>query len=112
VLLADDNAAILRAVQRLLHPSFEVVGTVMSGGEIVKAETALKPDVVVLDLFGGLDTCNQIKQASPQTKVVILTAINDAEVVQRAISLGASAYVIKSQMADTLIGAIHTALLQ
>jgi len=116
VLLVDDNVLILEAARRILRPSCAVVGTVMSGGKLLQAVTALQPDVVVLDLSmpgcAGLDACRQIKRARPQVKVVILTAAVDAEIAAQATTLGASAYVLKHLMARDLAGAIQDAWIQ
>jgi DNA-binding NarL/FixJ family response regulator len=114
VLLADNHPGVLAALHRLLQPSCDVVGRVTDGAAIVEASTKLKPDVVVLDIsmphVDGLDACRQIKCTMPQTKVVVLTAANDAEIKDKAFSVGASAFVLKYLMADELVNAIETVL--
>jgi len=114
VLLADDHAGILRLMQRVLEPSCDVVGRVNTGSALLAETPKLRPDVVVLDVslpdIDGLDVCRELKRATPQTKVVVLTAANDADIRQKAFSVGASAFVLKFLMADELIGAIEKAL--
>jgi DNA-binding NarL/FixJ family response regulator len=115
VLLADDHAGILSALKRMLQPSCEVVESVTDGIAAVEAAARLKPDVLVLDLampgMGGIDACRQIKQATPNVKVVILTANNDPDLKREAFSVGASAFVLKKFMAEELLNAIRTAFL-
>ena len=82
MLLADDYAGILTALRRLLEPSCDVVGSVGDGMAVVEAAATLRPDVVVVDLaiprLNGLEACRRIKDARPETKVVILTATVEA----------------------------------
>lgn len=115
VLLADDHAGILAALQRMLEPSCDIVGRVTDGAAALEAATRLKPDVVVLDLtlpeMNGLDACRQIKNVVPQTRVVVLTATDDAEIEKKAISVGASAFVLKYSLPDSLLKAIRKALI-
>jgi DNA-binding NarL/FixJ family response regulator len=68
VLLADDHNLLLGALEKLLTPECEVVGTVSDGRALVAEAQRLKPDVVILDiampLLNGLDAGRQIKQLS------------------------------------------------
>lgn len=113
VLLADDHSGILRVLQRILEPSCDVVGSVTQGSAVLAETKKLSPDVVVMDVslpdVDGLDVCREIKGAVPQTKVIIITAANDAEISQKAFSVGASAFVLKHLMADELVDAIEKA---
>jgi DNA-binding NarL/FixJ family response regulator len=111
VLLADDYPGLLVALRRLLDQSCDVVGSVSSGRDAVEAATALKPDVIVLDLtlpdVSGLEACRQIKLAAPATKVVLLTAVDDMDVRASALQAGASAFVVKRATTSELVGTIH-----
>jgi len=114
VLLADDHAGILKLLRRILEPACEVVGQVNTGSALLAETPKLKPDVVVLDVslpdMDGLDACHELKRATPQAKVVVLTAANDADIRQKAFRVGASAFVLKFLMADELISALEKAL--
>jgi CheY-like chemotaxis protein len=113
VLLADDYVAILGALKQMLEPSCDVVGAVTDGIALLDATASLEPDVVVLDLhmpkINGLEACRQIKEASSRTKVVLLTAAADGFIKERALGVGASAFVEKHRVADDLLLAIHEA---
>ena len=114
VLLADDYVGLLTAWRRLLEPSFDVVGCVRDGRELLEAASTLNPDVVIADLsmpeVNGLDACRQIKHTSPQTKVILVTAGGDQWVARAAFLAGASGFVLKHTAADDLFVAIETAL--
>ena len=111
VLLADDHAGILTALQQMLEYSCEVVASVGDGAAAVEAAAKHQPDLVVLDIsmpnMNGIEACRLILQASPQIKIVMLTANDDLEVKQEAFRAGASAFVLKKLMADELPRAIH-----
>ena len=114
VLLADDYAGLLSAWRRLLEPSCDVVGCVGDGRALLEAADTLAPDVVIADLsmpeVNGLEACRHIKHASPQTKVILVTAGGDPWVARAAFRAGASGFVLKHSAADDLLLAIHTAL--
>jgi CheY-like chemotaxis protein len=106
VLLADDYAALLVALRRLLAPSCDVVACVADGVAVIEETARLRPDVVVLDVnlpkVNGLEACRRIRQAMPGIKVVLITAADDAAIRERAFELGASAFVLKYRVADEL----------
>ena len=110
VLLADDHAEILAALRRMLVPYCDVVGQVRNGRTLLEAAGTLQPDVIVVDVnmpgVSGLEACRAIKQATPSIRVVMLTASDDAALRRRAFELGASAFVVKYQIADELVPAI------
>ena len=114
VLLADDHPGILRAFQRLLEPSCEVVGCVTDGVALLAAATSLNPDVIVLDVampsLDGLAACGRIKRTTPRSKVVVVTAANDAAIREEAFTAGASGFVLKHRVVEDLHSAIQRAL--
>jgi DNA-binding NarL/FixJ family response regulator len=114
VLLVDDHPEVLRALRRFLKTSCDIVGEATSGHAALEVVTGLKPDVVVLDLampgLNGLEACRCIRQALPQTQVIILTATDDEDIRQAALDAGASALVLKHLAVRDLLNAIHNAL--
>jgi len=114
ILLADDNASLLAALKRLLQWSYTVVGTVRTGAEAREAVEFLQPDVIVIDVrlpdIDGLEVCQHVRTMGSHAKVVILTAVDDPKVEQRAYELGASAFVHKYRAGEDLMPAIERAL--
>lgn len=114
VLLADDHTLLLEAFRRLLEPQCNVVGTVADGRALLEAAQRLTPDVIVLDIampqLNGLDAAWQIKQTSPDVKLIFLTVNDDQDLVAEALRHGASGYLLKSSAASELVLAIKEAL--
>jgi DNA-binding NarL/FixJ family response regulator len=113
VVLADDYADLLTALQRLLAPSCDVVALVSDGADLRGAVSGLKPDVVVLDVqmpsINGLLVCQQIRDALPDTKVVMVSADGDSDIRDGAVAAGASAFVPKYRIGVDLVRAVNHA---
>ena len=115
VLLADDDAGILKAVSRTLSDEFEVVAAVTDGHQALDAATRLDPDVVVLDIsmpgrLNGFQTATELKRSGTRAKIVFLTMHQDDDFVAKAISAGATGYVLKTFAWSDLIPALRHAL--
>jgi DNA-binding NarL/FixJ family response regulator len=102
----DDNAAILEALQSLLESVCDIVGLVSDARTVLEAVTRLKPDVVLLDIsmphVNGLEVCRQIRDAIPETRVIILSAFGDTATKDAAYGAGASAFVMKHSVNEVL----------
>jgi DNA-binding NarL/FixJ family response regulator len=109
--LADDHPELLAALRRLLESSCAVVGSVSTGRQAVAAAIGLRPDVIVLDLdmpdLNGLEVCRQIREAAPETDVVLLTAADEPGLQPTAVEVGASALVPKHMAAGVLTATIQ-----
>ena len=79
VLIADDHAMIREGLRQLLEvqADIEVVGVATDGVEALESCRALRPDVALLDIamprMTGVESISLIKQASPNTEVVMLS---------------------------------------
>jgi DNA-binding NarL/FixJ family response regulator len=111
VLLADDHAMLLGALEALLSSECEIVGTAADGRQLVAEAVRLKPDVIVLDVtmphLNGLEAARQIKQALKAVKLVFVTMNEDADLAAEAFRAGASAYLLKRSAAPELLTAIR-----
>ena len=114
VLLADDHMAMLDGVRAVLGEEFDIVGTANNGRDALLEARRLDPDVVVLDIsmpgLNGLQTAGELKCSHHRAKVVFLTVHEDPDFVAAAFAAGASAYVIKSDVATDLVPAIRDAM--
>ena len=114
VLLADDHPGILRAVQGLLEPDFDIVGSVDNGESLFGAAMKLKPDVIVSDIsmpvLSGIDAASRLREFGCSSKVVFLTVHTDPDVVRVALDTGALGYVLKTSIDTDLLSAIQDAL--
>jgi DNA-binding NarL/FixJ family response regulator len=89
----------------------EVVGEAGSGEDAVLLAGLLEPDVVLLDLAlpdtSGVEAARRIRETSPETKIVILSAYDDQDYVVAAMEVGAAAYLLKTARGKDVIDAIH-----
>jgi len=115
VLLADDHN-LIRAGLRLVvaqQPDFVVAGEAENGRQAVALAGQLKPDVVVMDIkmpdLNGIEACQQIREALPDTQVVMLSMHSDEAYVLRALKAGARAYLLKDSAEADLARAIRAA---
>lgn len=108
ILLADDAHEMrnLVALSLRLDGGFEVVGEAANGREAVRLTTDLRPDVVLLDLsmpvMDGLEALPRIKEASPETVVVVFSGFDELQLGKDAKKLGAAAYLEKGVPLDEL----------
>jgi len=110
VLVAEDHAEVAKAVCRVLALDCEVVGSIADGNAVLEAVQRLQPDVIVIDLnlpnVNGLEACRQIRHVNPQTKVIVFTAMDDPEIRQRSLEVGASAFVSKMAVDGDLLSTV------
>ncbi|HEY8743312.1 MAG TPA: response regulator transcription factor [Chloroflexota bacterium] len=113
LLLVDDHALFREGLRLILESQedLQVVGEAASGNEAVRKSLLLQPDVVVMDLTmpdgGGLEATEAIKQAFPQTQVLVLTMHDTQEYFFRLLQAGASGYVVKGAHKADLLAAIR-----
>jgi response regulator NasT len=114
VLIAEDEALIrLDLAEMLVEEGYEVVGEAGDGETAVRLAEELKPDLVILDIkmpiMDGLAAAEKIAGARI-APVVILTAFSQRDLVERARSAGAMAYLVKPFQQSDLVPAIEMAL--
>ena len=101
ILLADDHPVVRQGLKTFFatQPDLEVVAEAATGAEAVARATELRPDVALLDLVmpdgGGIEAAAQIREASPATKVIVLTSYAEDENVIPALKAGAAGYLLK-----------------
>jgi NarL family two-component system response regulator LiaR len=113
ILLVDDHAVLREGMRRLLEndKDFKVVGEASDGEEAVEIVSKLKPDVVLMDIvmpkLNGVEATKQIRQLSPETHVLILTAYNDTAYILGLLEAGACGYLLKHARGSEIKGAIR-----
>ena len=114
VLLADDHPLIRKGFRLILdaEPDIEVVGEASDGTTAVSMATALRPDVVLMDVRmpgrDGIAATRDIADAGLPTKVLILTTFDLDDYVYAGLRAGASGFLLKDTQPASLVAAIHT----
>ena len=112
VLIADDHRLFAEALEAILAADerIEVVGQAGDGSEAVELARSLGPDIVLMDVsmpvLDGFEATREIRAASDETHVVMLTGSNSRADVDRSREVGASGYVTKDRIASELVAAI------
>jgi DNA-binding NarL/FixJ family response regulator len=95
--LVDDEGLVAQAIRRGLEPDpdLEIVGHAASGSDVPARVAHARPDVVLLDTgtrgVDGLELLDQLQRRCPETKLVLLSDVEDAEVGAEAFRRGARA---------------------
>jgi DNA-binding NarL/FixJ family response regulator len=114
--IADDHAIVRIGIRGLLQalPEVAVLDEADDGMEAVDLVARLKPDLLVCDLvmpeLDGLGVIRQVRERSPQTRVVVLSMHADEGHALEAFRAGAIAYVLKHDLGDGFLTAIRYAL--
>ncbi|MBT0772825.1 response regulator transcription factor [Kineosporia sp. J2-2] len=113
-MLVDDQSFLRLGLRMVLEPEpgIEVVGEADDGSTAVPMATALRPDVVLMDVrmhtTDGITATRRVLAASPSTRVLILTTFDLDEYVFAGLRAGASGFLLKDAPPDVLITAIRT----
>jgi len=113
LLVVDDHSLFRRGLIALLsqHENLSVVGEAGDASEAQRLVAALQPDVLLLDnhLPGvrGVDALPGLREASPKTRVLMLTVSEDEADLAQALQAGAQGYLLKTIDGDALLAAIE-----
>lgn len=116
ILVVEDFELARRFISTALakDPSFEVVGEVSDGLTAAERAEDLQPDVVLLDIglpgLNGIEAAKRIRKTAPQAKIVFVSQQSSPELVQAALAVGGSGYVLKSDAGNDLLKAISAVL--
>jgi two-component system, NarL family, response regulator NreC len=115
IVLADDHTVVRRALRMLLEEElgFEVVAEAEDAEGAIRYLRGHKPDVLILDLNmpgrPSLEAIPEMQEASPETKIVVLTMQKEPAFARQALQLGVLGYVLKEAADDELVQAVRSA---
>ena len=113
VFIADDHTVLRSGLRMMLNAEADMI-VVGEAADVTQASEGIRqyqPDVVLLDVsmpgVNGLDGLPLLRQSSPRSRFLILTMHNDEQYLRRALSQGASGYVLKQAANEDLLNAIR-----
>jgi DNA-binding NarL/FixJ family response regulator len=115
VLVVDDHEMFSDALALLFstQPNIELIARAHSAEEGIQLAARERPHVVLMDLdlpgMDGIEATKRVRVVSPDSKVVILTAIQATTLIASALAAGACGYVPKTRAVDELLDLIHRA---
>ena len=115
VLIVDDHRLFAQALELLLRgeEGIQVVGAAETGEGALEFCQGAQVDVALVDIdlpgMDGIAATRRLRELQPGTQVVVITAFQQPEVIAEAVRAGACGYIVKTDVADTLVGAIRLA---
>ena len=116
VLVVDDFEPFRRVIRSILQKNWDCrsILEASDGAEAVKLAQELQPDLVLLDIglptLNGIDAARQIREFSPDSKILFLSENRSSEIAQQALSTGAGGYVVKSDVGSEFVTAVNAVL--
>jgi NarL family two-component system response regulator LiaR len=114
IVIADDHVLVRQGIRAFLetHGDLAIVGEAEDGAEALRLCVEVQPHVALIDLVmpgGGIETTRTIREACPQTQVVLLTSFEDPQQIVAAVRAGALSCLLKDVDADALADAVRKA---
>jgi len=112
VVLVEDKPGVRDSWVKLINslPGFSCVNTCASGEEALRVIPAVNPEVVLMDIFlprmSGIECTARLKLQLPKIQILILTAVEDDELVFMALESGADGYLLKRTKPEDLRAAM------
>jgi DNA-binding NarL/FixJ family response regulator len=112
VLLADDHALILEAMQLLVEriEGVKVVASARNGRDALRLAKEHRPDLAIMDIemeqLNGIDAAAQLRTELPETRILILSSHTDERSVHRAVRAGVAGYLVKTSLSGELAAAV------
>ncbi len=117
LLICDDHKILTDALSMVVErdEGFEMIApAVHTAEEAVRLCRDHRPEVVLMDIvfkggMNGIEATRQIKEFSPATKVVVMTAHDEENLLVEAVEAGASGFLSKDEAADEVLSAARAA---
>ena len=108
VVLVEDKPGVRASWVKLINtlPGFACVQTYVSGEEALRSIPEINPDLVLMDIFltrmSGIECTARLKARMPKLQILMLTAVEDDELVFMALQAGADGYLLKRTTPEDL----------
>lgn len=115
ILICDDALFMRTLIRKALEPlGYDVVGEAENGAQAITMARELKPDLMTLDIvmpeMDGITALERIRKEEPGIRVVMVTAVDQREYMQKAMRLGIADFIVKPFDDSRVISAIDRAL--
>lgn len=115
ILIVDDSSVMRKNLHSILSKNgHEIVGEAVDGRQAIISYVTLKPDLVTMDIsmpkLSGIDAVKEIISKDSNAKIIMLSALNQKQMVFEALKNGAKHYIIKPIVPDTLLGVVNEVL--
>ena len=112
LLIVDDHEVVRSGLKRLLENNKDIshIAECASGEEAYSYLYDNETHIIIMDISmpgkGGIEATQQIKKRYPEIKIIILSMHDNPMMVNKAISAGANAYILKNEISDNLLDAL------
>ncbi len=115
ILIVDDASVVRLMIKKVLQQDdFEIVGEAVNGKDALAKYKELKPDIVTMDITmpeaDGIQATKDIIAFDENAKIVMLSGIDQKEMLWKAIKAGAASYVVKPFEKDRILTTLHEVL--
>jgi DNA-binding NarL/FixJ family response regulator len=116
ILIIDDHPLFREGIKAIIGRSnrFELIGEAGNGREGLRMARELKPDLALVDMSlpdqSGIQLTRELKNASPKTRIMIVTMHSKIDYIVKAFQAGATGYVVKESTSKKLLQGIDTVL--
>lgn len=113
VLIADDHPIVRQGFKTMIdaYPDLSVIAEAADGEQAVRLAADLRPDVLVIDILmplkDGISAIQEITQANPDARILVLTSFPEDDNILRAIKAGALGYHLKESAPEQLVESIR-----
>ena len=117
ILLVDDHDVVRKGLKMLLETekNISIIGEASNGLIAIDKVSALKPDVVILDLtmpeMGGIEATKIISEKFIDVKILIFSMHNNSDYIVKSVENGAKGYLLKDSTKEEILKAINTVAL-
>lgn len=115
VLIVDDASVVRLLIKKVLQQNgFEIVGEAVNGIDALAKYKELQPDIVTMDITmpesDGIQATKDIIAFDKEAKIVMLSGIDQKEMLWQAIKAGASSYIVKPFENERILSTLNEVL--
>ena len=111
VLIVDDASVVRLMLKKVLKADFDIVGEATNGIDALTKYKELRPDIVTMDITmpeaDGIQATKDIIAFDEDAKIVMMSGIDQKEMLTQAIKAGASSYIVKPFEKDRIVSTLN-----